>query len=427
MIASEALKQRLQEGCWDERLKRLYISDDVSRQTQRLRKLVTQYERYFGADEVALFSAPGRTELGGNHTDHQGGCVLAASVNVDMVACAAPNGTGQIQIRSEGFPDEAISIQELIPKLEEVNTTSALIRGIGAAVKEQGYQIGGFNAFIMSDVLPGSGLSSSAAYETLMGQIFNHFFCCDALDAVEIAKIGQYAENVYFGKPCGLMDQIATSVGSVVAVDFADPREPVVEEIPFPFEECGHSLCIVDVGASHADLTPEYAAIPEEMAGVAKLFGKEVLRDVPEDSFFQNLSMVRKALGDRAVLRGAHFYGDNRRAQQEADALRRGDFHGFCRLCRESGRSSFEYLQNVYPSGTPQNQSISIALMMAEWILGKKGAFRVHGGGFAGTIQAFVPNDMVGTFTSKMEEIFGAGMCHVLKIRSVGGIVLTRE
>lgn len=427
MISSEALKQQLQEGGFDACLKELYVTHDAGRQVRRLVQLVEGYETYFGKGQAALFSAPGRTELGGNHTDHQRGCVLAASVNVDMVACAAPNGTDQLQIRSEGFPDETISIDELIPKLEEVNTTSALLRGIGAAIKERGYSIGGFNAYIMSDVLPGSGLSSSAAYETLIGQIFNHLFCEDELSAAEIAKIGQYAENVYFGKPCGLMDQIATSVGGIVAVDFADPKEPAVEEISFPFAECGHSLCIVDVGADHADLTHEYAAVPEEMAGAARLFGKEVLRDVPEDLFFHNLPMVREELGDRAALRGAHFYGDNKRAQLEADALWEGDFSAFCRLSRESGRSSFQYLQNVYPSSMPQNQAVSIALMVAERILGEKGAFRVHGGGFAGTIQAFVPNDMVKTFTLQMEEVFGPGMCHVLKIRPTGGTVLVKE
>lgn len=427
MISSEAVKEKLKTGGYDRSLKKLYVSDHLGRQAQRLVELVARYEACFGPGKVALFSAPGRTELGGNHTDHQHGRVLAASVNVDMVACAAPNGTDQIRIHSDGFPDETISIDELMPKMEEVNTTSALIRGIGAAIKERGYGIGGFNAFVMSDVLPGSGLSSSAAYETLIGQIFNHLFCEDVLDAIEIAKVGQYAENVYFGKPCGLMDQIATSVGGVVAVDFADPKEPVVQEISFPFAECGHSLCIVDVGADHADLTHEYAAVPEEMTGVARLLGKEFLRDVPEALFFQNIAMIREELGDRAVLRAAHFYGDNKRAQMEADALRKGDFRGFCQLSRESGRSSFEYLQNVYPSGTPRNQAVSIALMLAEQVLGKQGAFRVHGGGFAGTIQAFVPNDMTQAFTSKMEQTFGPGMCHVLKIRPVGGVVLTKD
>lgn len=376
---------------------------------------------------MALLSAPGRTELGGNHTDHQHGCVLAASVNVDMVACAAPNGESFIRIYSEGFPDEKISIDELIPKQEETNTTSALIRGIAAAIKERGREIGGFNAVITSDVLGGSGLSSSAAYETLIGQIFNHLFCRDELSAVEIAKIGQYAENVYFGKPCGLMDQIATSVGSIVAVDFADPKEPEVEEIPFRFAECGHCLCIVNVGADHADLTCEYAAVPEEMGAAARLFGKEVLRDVPETVFFENLPRIRREAGDRAVLRGAHFYADNRRAKLEADALRKGDFAAFCRLSTESGRSSFEYLQNVYPCGAPQSQEVSVALMLAERLLEGKGAFRVHGGGFAGTIQAFVPNHMIESFTSKMEEVFGKDMCHVLKIRPAGGIVLIKE
>lgn len=426
MISSEELKKKLEIGVYEKILKELYVSDDVSSQTYRLANLVTRYEACFGKDMVAVFSAPGRTELGGNHTDHQHGCVLAASVNVDMAACAAPNGTNWIRIYSEGFPDETISIEELIPKLEEVNTTSALIRGIAAAIREHGYCISGFNAVITSDVLGGSGLSSSAAYETLIGQIFNHLFCSDKLSAIDIAKIGQYAENVYFGKPCGLMDQIATSVGSIVAVDFADPGDPIVEKIPFSFGQCDHCLCIVDVGSDHADLTPEYAAVPEEMTAAARLFGKEVLRDVPETIFFENLSMIRSKIGDRAVLRGAHFYADNRRAQLQASALRKGDFDAFCRISRESGRSSFEYLQNVYSGGTPKNQGMSVALMLAEWILGQKGAFRVHGGGFAGTIQAFVPNSMAEQFTSGMEAVFGSGTCHVLKIRPAGGLVLIK-
>ena len=426
MISSEKLKENLETGAYEQLLRELYVSDDVSNYTYRLRNLTARYESYFGEVMVALFSAPGRTELGGNHTDHQHGCVLAASVNVDMAACAAPNGTNWIRIYSEGFPDETISIDELIPKLEEVNTTSALIRGIAAAIQEQGYAIGGFNAVITSDVLGGSGLSSSAAYETLIGQIFNHLFCGDKLSPVEIAKIGQYAENVYFGKPCGLMDQIATSVGGIVAVDFADPGEPIVEKIPFSFGQCDHCLCIVDVGSDHADLTPEYAAVPEEMSAAARLFGKEVLRDVPESVFFENLPMIRREAGDRAALRGAHFYADNRRARLQASALRKGDFDAFCQISRESGRSSFEYLQNVHIGGRPQNQGMSVALMLAEWILDKKGAFRVHGGGFAGTIQAFVPNDMEERFTSKMEAVFGPGMCHVLKIRPTGGIVLIK-
>lgn len=427
MIASGKLKENLKAGVYDELLKKIYVRDDVRTQAERLTALVRRYEACFGEAETALFSAPGRTELGGNHTDHQHGCVLAASVNVDMAACAAPNGTDQIHIYSEGFPEETIDIGDLRPVPEEVNQTSALIRGIAASIQERGCRIGGFNAVITSDVPGGSGLSSSAAYETLIGQILNHLFCRDELSPVEIAKIGQYAENVYFGKPCGLMDQIATSVGGIVAVDFADPKKPAVEEIPFPFAECGHCLCIVDVGADHADLTCEYAAVPEEMTAAAELLGQEVLRDVPEAVFFQHIPELRKKLGDRAVLRGAHFYADNRRAQLQAEALKKGEFDTFCRLCRESGRSSFEYLQNVYSGGTPQSQGISVALMLAEWILGEKGAFRVHGGGFAGTIQAFVPEDMAAEFSSKMEAVLGEGSCHLLKIRPAGGIVLIKE
>ena len=424
MTETKELKRQLTMGVHDALLEKLYVTHDAAAQRARLTALIEGYEARFGETEVEIFSAPGRTELGGNHTDHQHGCVLAASVNLDTVACAAPNGTNTIRIQSEGYPFVEVSLDALVPQPDEKNQTAALIRGMAAAIAAKGYTLGGFDAYAVSSVLSGSGLSSSAAYETLIGVILNHLFCNDELDAVEIAKFGQYAENVFFGKPCGLMDQTASSVGNVVAIDFDDPASPRIEEIAFPFADCGHALCIIDSGADHADLTDEYAAVPQEMRAVAAHFGKEVLRDVEEEQFYAGMADARRACGDRAVLRAAHFFADNRRAGQEADALRAGDFDRFCRLVTESGRSSFMYLQNVYTAKTPAQQAVSVALLTAERLLQGRGAFRVHGGGFAGTIQAFVPNDLLDAFRAGMEAVLGEGSCHVLGIRPAGGTVL---
>lgn len=424
MISTTLIKKRLEEREYDDRLCKLYATENASKQRARLIQLIHNYEECFGETEVELFSAPGRTELGGNHTDHQHGNVLAASVNLDTVACASPNGTNIINIQSEGYPMEHISLDELMPKLEEVNKTAALIRGIAAAIAKQGCQIGGFNAYVISDVPSGSGLSSSAAFETLIGVIFNRLFCQKKFNAMEIAKIGQYAENVYFGKPCGLMDQMASSIGNVVAIDFENADNPKVEEIAFPFAKCGYSLCIIDSGADHADLTEDYAAVSQEMKAVAKYFGKNVLRDITETQFFAEIPQLRMHCGDRAVLRAAHFFAENQRAKEEADALRNGDFDRFCHLVKQSGQSSFMYLQNVYSNRLPRQQAVAVALMTAERLLNGKGAFRVHGGGFAGTIQAFVPNAMLDEFKAGMELILGKDARHVLTIRPVGGVVL---
>lgn len=427
MIATTVLKEKLASGSYDDLLRHVYVTDNSAPQRQRLTAIVEGYEQRFGTGKVCLFSAPGRTELGGNHTDHQRGRVLAASINLDIVACAAPNGTNVINIQSEGYPMEHISLDELEPKQEEINCTAALIRGVAAALTQRGYKIGGFDAYAASDVLGGSGLSSSAAYETMLGVVCNHLFCNGELDAPEIAKIGQYAENIFFGKPCGLLDQMASSVGGVVAIDFADKENPVIEPIAFPFSECGHALCIVDSGADHADLTEDYAAVPQEMLEVAQQLGGEVLREVSEDEFIRAIPEIRKTCGDRAVLRAAHFFAENRRAAEEAQALKDNDFARFCNLAKQSGQSSYMYLQNIYSNRIPKQQAVGIALMMAEHLLGGAGAFRVHGGGFAGTIQAFVPNEMVEDFRRSMDAMLGEGMCHVLQIRPIGGTVLIRE
>jgi len=373
---------------------------------------------------AVLFSGPGRTEIGGNHTDHQHGRVLCGSVDMDMLACAAPNGKNVIRIQSEGYPALEVELEELAVRPGEANTSAALVRGVAARVRELGYSLTGFDACVTSTVLSGSGLSSSAAYEVLVGNILNRFSCGGALDAVTIAKIGQYAENVYFGKPCGLMDQMGSSVGGAVAIDFATPADPVVEKVDYDFSQSGHALCIVDTVSSHGDLTGDYAAVTQEMGAVAAHFGRSVLREVPEDNFRAELPALRKACGDRAVLRALHFYDDDRRAVQEAQALKDGDFGRFLTLVNASGRSSSLHLQNTWSTADPRQQAIPVVLALGAELLEGQGAIRVHGGGFAGTVQAFVPNNMLEGVRSGMEGLLGAGTCHVLYIRPQGGCVV---
>ena len=369
-----------------------------------------------------LFSAPGRTEIGGNHTDHQHGCVLAAAVNLETVADVTLNGKNVILVQSEGYPVVQVDLSDLTVHDEEKNTTAALIRGVAAAFAERGAKVQGFDAVVKSTVLPGSGLSSSAAFEVLMGTICNELFFDGKLTAVEIAQIGQQAENIYFGKPCGLMDQMASSVGSMVFIDFEDPAQPKIERIPFDLAKAGYALCIIDSGADHADLTDEYAAIPGEMKKVCAFFGKEVLRQIPKATFMEALPGVRKTVSDRAVLRALHIYQENERVVRQVEALKSGDMDAFLNLVKESGRSSWMYLQNITPTGAVVHQEVAVALALCEDLLMGKGAYRVHGGGFAGTVQAFVPLEMLTDFCERIEKVLGAGSCHVLNIRENGGI-----
>ena len=370
-----------------------------------------------------VFSAPGRTEISGNHTDHQHGCVLAASVNLKTTALVTLNEAGIIRVISEGYAPVEVNVGDLSIHPEETNTTAALIRGVASSFAQRGAKLGGFDASVSSTVLPGSGLSSSAAFEVLIGNILNTLFFESKLDAVEIARIGQYAENVYFGKPCGLMDQMASSVGGMVFIDFADPENPLVEKINFDFSATGYALCIIDTGADHADLTDEYAAIPQEIKAVCAFFGKEFLRDVAEDDFWKRLPALRAAVGDRPILRAIHVYNENRRVLMQKQALADGDFDTFLGLVRESGKSSWCLLQNVIPKGQTKHQEVALALALAEKLLNGEGACRVHGGGFAGTIQAFVPMNRLDAFKTGMEEALGAGKCHVLSIVPNGGML----
>ena len=370
------------------------------------------------------FSAPGRTEISGNHTDHQHGCVLAAAVNLETVAEVTLNDRGVAAVASEGYAPVEIDLSDLSIHPEEKNTTAALIRGVAAAFAQRGAKLQGFDAKVRSTVLPGSGLSSSAAFEVLIGTIFNELFFEKRLTAVEVAQIGQYAENVYFGKPSGLMDQTASSVGGMVFIDFADPAHPVVENLSLDLNALGYALCIVDSGADHADLTDEYAAIPVECRQVAAFFGKEVLRDVDEAAFYAQLKEVRAATSDRAILRAIHFFGENKRVQRQFAALQAGDFDAFLQMVTESGRSSWMYLQDITPAGAIQHQDMAVALALCDRLLQGSGAFRVHGGGFAGTVQAFVPLEKLEQFRSGIEAVLGQGACHVLSIRAEGGVRL---
>ena len=370
------------------------------------------------------FSAPGRTEIAGNHTDHQHGCVLAAAVDMETTAEVTLTGTNIIRVDSEGYKPVEIDLNDLDARESEKNTTAALIRGVAAAFARRGYKLGGFEAKVRSTVLPGSGLSSSAAFEVLIGRILNGLFAGGAVSAIEIAQIGQYAENVYYGKPSGLMDQMASSVGNIITIDFADPAHPNVEPVAVDFSKAGLALCILDSCADHADLTDEYAAVPAECRAVAAVCGGEVLRDVPFETFLAKLPECRKQCGDRAVLRAFHIYADNDRVAKQVAALREGDFDTFLRLVNESGHSSWEYLQNVIPAGYKEHQEMGVTIAAAKHYLNGKGAVRVHGGGFAGTAQAFVPVEMLADFKAHMEAILGEGRCHVLSIRPEGGAVL---
>ena len=381
----------------------------------------------FGGKPERYFSAPGRTEIGGNHTDHQRGRVLAAAVNLDTQAAVRVNGTQTVRILSKGYPLCTVSLDSLVPQKEEINSTPALVRGVCARFAELGCQVAGFDAYCESTVLPGSGLSSSAAFEVLIGTIVNGLFFEGKVSQPEIAQIGQYAENVFFGKPCGLMDQTASAVGNLVTIDFFDKEHPVIEPVDFDFSACGHALCIIDSQASHADLTDEYAAIPGELKQVCAYFGKEVLTQVPEAEFYAAIPALRKCCPDRAILRAIHVYQDNARVPQQVQALREGNFDKFLTLVKQSGHSSYMYLQNVIPAGYIEHQDVAVALALCEHYLQGRGAYRVHGGGFAGTVQAFVPFDLLEAFRSGLDAALGEGACHVLSIRPQGGVEMVVE
>ena len=423
MPSSKELLKALDGGAFDALFARLYGPGSLPYQRKRYGGAVKAFVDCFGdRADLRLFSAPGRTEIGGNHTDHNHGRVLAASVNLDVVAVVSENDSNLIRVKSEGYPQDTVDISSLEVVEQEKNTSAALIRGMCSRFRQLGYSTGGFDAYTTSNVLQGSGLSSSASFEVLLGTAMNALFCGGKETSLSIAQISQYTENVYFGKPSGLMDQSASSIGGFITIDFENREAPRVERIDFDFAHCGYTLCIIDTHGSHANLTPDYAAIPEEMKSVAACFGKEVLRQVPEAEFYDRLPQLRKLVGDRAVLRAIHFYGDNQRVLRQVEALRAGDFDLFKTLVIESGASSYQYLQNVFSTSYPGEQGVSVTLALCERLLKSRGgAWRVHGGGFAGTVQTFVPMDYVETFREKMDAVLGEGSCHLLSIRPVGG------
>ncbi len=403
-------------------IKELYGSENEAAQTERYKKAIEKFKELYGDCEYRIFSASGRTEVGGNHTDHNFGKVLAAGVSLDVIAIVKKTADSIIEVKSEGFPKDVVDLNDLSVHKNEKEDSSALIRGVAAGFKNKNYGIGGFKAYTTSNVLKGSGLSSSAAFEVLIGTILNYLYNDLKATNVEIAQIAQYAENVYFGKPSGLMDQMASSVGSFITIDFKDTENPIFEKIDFDFAKCGHSLCIVDTKGSHENLTPEYAAIPKEMKAVAGYFGKDVLREITLSDVLENITALREKLGDRAVLRSLHFLNENETVEREAKALQSGDFKAFLKEVTKSGNSSYKYLQNIYANNDPKEQGLAIGLNLAEMVLDGEGACRVHGGGFAGTIQAFVPNDKLNVFKETLNNCFGDGSCHVISIRPVGGI-----
>ncbi|MCR5788704.1 MAG: galactokinase [Lachnospiraceae bacterium] len=427
MRSGEA-KKALAEGRYREKLTDIYVDPEmISYQEERYIKAIEQFEKTYGEQEIEIYSAPGRTEVGGNHTDHQHGQVLAAAVNMDVIAIVQKTDDKTVKILSGTYDIKPISMEDLSVREKEKGTSEALIRGVAAKLFKDGYQIGGFKAYMTSDVIVGAGLSSSAAFEVAVGTILSGLYNDMTISPIYIAQAAQYAENEYFGKPCGLMDQMASSVGSLVNIDFKDNDAPVVKKVEVNFDKFGHSLCIVDTKGDHTDLTPEYAAVPFEMKKVAQFFGCSFLREVDVNEFYRKLPEVRKATGDRGVLRAMHFFADHERVGKQVKALETGDFEGFKKLIIESGESSYQYLQNVFAVTDVQNQSMSIGLALSERYLKGKGAWRVHGGGFAGTVQAFVRNEDVAEYKKNMEECFGKDSCHVLKIRKYGGLKFPLE
>ncbi|MFI3141220.1 MAG: galactokinase family protein [Clostridia bacterium] len=427
MANIEQIKKSMISGALDESFETIYVKEQIKSQYPRYEAVIDSFAQYFDNDktrEISLFSAPGRSEVSGNHTDHNHGKVLAASISLDAIAAACKNDDGIVRIKSAGYNMDVVDCGELEIVEKEIGKSNSLVRGVIARFKQLGYNIGGFDATTASQVLSGSGLSSSAAFEVLVCTMLNHFYNDGKIDPVEIAQISQYAENVYFGKPCGLLDQMACSVGGFVTIDFEDPSKPIINKIDFDFAHSGHSLCIVDTKGSHSDLTDEYVAVRREMEKVAEHFDKTVLREITKDMVMENMGEIIKAHGERAAMRALHFFNDNARVEKQVAALAQGDFETFKTCVIESGFSSYMYNQNVYTCKKPTNQPVSLALAVSEEILKGKGAWRVHGGGFAGTIQAFVPQESLEVYIKTMQSIYGDDSCYVLNVRPFGGVRL---
>ena len=417
------LIKEINNGSLDEKLTLLYGKKNVISARERYIKAINEFTALYGdGRELGIYTVAGRSELSGNHTDHNHGCVVAASISLDIIAIASATDDGIVRVKSEGFPEDIVDINAYNAPVEsKFGTSESIIAGMCAGFRKNGHKTGGFVAYTTSSVLKGSGLSSSAACEDMIGTIESHLYNDGRVDNVEIAKLAQYSENVFFGKPCGLMDQVACAYGGAVAIDFRDTKNPIITSIPFDFTGAGYNLCIVSTGGNHADLTDDYASVPAEMKAVAAYFGKEVLRDTDEDKVIAHIPALREKFGDRAILRALHFFDENKRVEAQKNALLSGDIDTFFENVKASGRSSFCYLQNVYTTKNVTEQGLSLALCLAEKLLsGKRAAWRVHGGGFAGTIQAFIKTEDVPEFKTLMDSCFGEGACMVLNIRPVG-------
>lgn len=424
-MESNILAKKIENGEYDEKLKRLYGDAKAGSARRRYIGALENFTALYGAGDVEIISVPGRSEVLGNHTDHNRGRVLAAAIDLDIIAVVSKNPAPRIKIKSEGFEPDEINIEELAARESEKFTSSAIIRGTCARFDNLGHRIGGFDAYTASDVQKGSGLSSSAAFEVTVGFILNRLYNDARLPPLEIAQIGQYAENNYFGKPCGLMDQTACSAGGFISIDFRDPASPIVEKLDFDLSKSGYSVCIVSTGGSHHDKNDEYAAMPGEMRQIAAYFKKDALREVDKAAFAENIGKLRESCGDRAVLRSMHYFAENARVHAGAEALKEGDFEKFLQLVASSGNSSYKYLQNVYDPATPKEQGLSLALALSEEALAKiPAAARVHGGGFSGTIQAFVPKKHVDGYFKKIGGVFGELSCLELSVRNEGAIAV---
>ncbi len=418
-----ALLESITAGRLDAAIAPLY-GDAIDARRARLAETVRKFGEIFGTDgELMLISVPGRSELSGNHTDHNRGCVIAASIDLDIVAVVRARRDMMVCIKNEGFGEETVDLAAYTePDEARFFTSASLIAGMAAQFRAAGHAVGGFDAYTVSNVFRGSGLSSSAAFEVTIGAILSHLFNGGAVDNVTVARMAQTAENRFFGKPCGLMDQVACAHGGIVAIDFADAAAPVITPIGFDLSGAGYALCIVNTGGNHADLNEDYASVPAEMKAVAAALGKTVLRETDEEAFMTAIPALREQTGDRSILRALHFFAENKRVRSQTEALCRGDLAAFLDGVLSSGRSSFCYLQNVYTNQNVAEQGLSLALAVTERTLGACGnaAWRVHGGGFAGTIQAFVPAAETARYTAAMDAVFGEGACHVLHIRLVG-------
>lgn len=425
-MTPETLRQSILNGSLDLRLSRLYGDEALDLAHRRYIAIVDDFISRYGNsfEDVSLFSVPGRSELSGNHTDHNHGKVIAASIELDVIAIAAKTDDRIIKIKSAGFPEDIVDLNSFTyPDPSRFGHSDALIAGVASGLSQRGRTVGGLVACTSSNVLKGSGLSSSAAFENMVGTMLSHLYNSGAVDYVEIAQISQYAENEFFGKPCGLMDQVACAAGGIVAIDFNDPSAPIINKQSFDLNSFGYRLCIVNTGGNHADLTEDYAAVPAEMKSVAAHFGKSVLRDVSEDAFYAEIPLLREKLGDRAVMRAVHFFDENRRVEKQQAALSANDIEAFFAEVRASGLSSFRYLQNVYTVKNTAEQGLSLALCLSEHFFevhGIRGVCRVHGGGFAGTIQAYLPAEHAAAYAAVMNNIFGEGACLTLKIRQNG-------